>query len=101
MVMEQVVLELNPTAAETDDAHPSQQVPHLTLAYLLAVGEELGFRGVAAARVDANAPHVGQATKATIKAKIIANFSCADVVEAVVADVNQQTVATTGCGPHC
>jgi hypothetical protein len=52
MVMQKVVLALNPGSAETDDDNPAAQVPHITSAYLLAVGAEFGFRGVAAARAD-------------------------------------------------
>ena len=90
MVLQEVVCELNPQAAEATDAHPQAQVPHITSAYLVATGTALGFRGVAAARADQNAPPLAPHKGAEIAAAIRAKFSVADVVEALIADVNQQ-----------
>ena len=90
MVLQEVVCELNPQAADATDAHPSAQVPHITSAYLVATGTALGFRGVAAARADQNAPPLAPHKGAEIAAAIRAKFSVADVVEALIADVNQQ-----------
>lgn len=96
MVMQEVVCALNPTAAEASDAEPKTQVPHITSAYLLLVGTELGFRGVAAARVDANAPPAPPAGAPARDAEvekvggaIRTAFKPAEVVEALIADVNQ------------
>ena len=94
MVMQKVVLALNPGSAETDDDNPAAQVPHITSAYLLAVGAEFGFRGVAAARADMYAPRLrggpDSPTVARVRDAVRANFEASDVVDAVVADVNQQ-----------
>jgi hypothetical protein len=90
MVMQQVVLELNPGAAEVDDGRPSQQAPHITSAYLQAVGGELGFRGVEAAKADTHAPPLAPSTVANVRKAIRKAFSVQEVVESIVGDVNQQ-----------
>jgi hypothetical protein len=89
MVMQEVVCSLNPGAAEATDSHPSQQVPHITSAYLVAVGEELGLRGVSAAKADANAPPLSPGMIGRIEEALRATFSVAEVIDAFVQDVNQ------------
>lgn len=90
MVMQAAVCTLNPTAAEMGDGAPSKQVPHITSAYLQAVGTEFGFRGVMAANKDVHAPPLAPVTVARVKDTVRQLFSVAEVVEAFVEDVNQQ-----------
>jgi len=91
LTMEGVVNHLNPDAAGMDDDYPSRQIPHITSAYLEAVGKELGMRGVDAATSDMNRPQV---TDLHLRAKILdafkAHFSLKDLLGAIVSDVNQQ-----------
>jgi|EP01047_Picozoa_sp_COSAG01_P023008 hypothetical protein len=48
------------------------------------------MRGVEAARADGNAPELGLESAAQVMAALRQEFSAGEVVEAVVADVNQQ-----------
>ena len=87
---QEVVCTLNPGAAEASDADPGAQVPHITSAYLLAVGTTLGLRGVAAAGADANAPDLEAGMAERVTAAIRETFATSEVVKALVADINQQ-----------
>merc|ERR1712039_450841 len=88
LAMEAVVHELNPHAAGTDDGNPSGQAPHITSAYLEAVGAELGLRGTAAASSDPLRPQNAKPKK--VAAAFRAQFSLDPVVDAIIGDVNQQ-----------
>jgi hypothetical protein len=68
-------------------------VPHITSAYLLAVGKTLGLRGVAAAGADANAPDLAEGMAEKVTASIREAFETSEVVKALVADVNQQSAS--------
>jgi len=89
--MEGVVNHLNPDAAGMDDDYPSRQIPHITSAYLEAVGRELGMRGVDAATSDMNRPRVMDSrSRDQILNTFKAIFSLQDILGAIVSDVNQQ-----------
>jgi len=88
LTLEAVVHELNPRAAGMGDHNPSMQAPHITSAYLEAVGAELGLRGVAAARRDENRPRRVQRER--VLQAFRGQFNVADLAGALAADVNQQ-----------
>lgn len=89
LTLEAVVHKLNPRAASTDDGNPSGQAPHITSAYLEAVGKELGMRGVAAAKSDANRPR--GANRAVVLEEFRSLFNVEELALALVSDVNQQS----------
>jgi len=79
---------LNPNAARTGDANPSGQAPHITSAYIEAVGKELGLRGVAAARSDNNRPRY--INRQSVLDAFRQAFDVKEVADAIMGDVNQQ-----------
>lgn len=88
LCLEAVVHKLNPDAARMSDAYPSRQAPHITSAYLVAVGDELGLRGTKAAASDYNQPQGVQRSR--ILEAFREQFCLDHLAEAVAADVNQQ-----------
>lgn len=76
--------------AREDDPDPGNQMPHIQSAVKIAIGEELGLRGVIAARSDYCAPTISDANLNRIKELFKEEFDIMTVISAIIADVNQQ-----------
>lgn len=86
--LDEVTLKLNPYClSPSADMH--QQMPHIQSAYVAAVGEQLGLRGVETSRVDRLKPRLGQRQLVAFMEAYVQTFPVEDVVQAFVRDVNQ------------
>lgn len=90
LVLENVVNKLNPSAWKQGDDIPQKQVPHITSSYRIAIGHELGLRGVAAAHLD-NCRFALQPAQVTqVKETFRRMFLVDELCDTLVNDVNQQ-----------
>lgn len=92
LVMENLVHKLNPDAWKQNDDVPQKQVPHITSSYRIAVGAELGLRGVESARLDHCKFEVAAEEAARVADAFRRMFSIDELCDLLVNDVNQQDV---------
>eukprot|EP00727_Mastigamoeba_balamuthi_P007163 m51a1_g3067 hypothetical protein (810) ;mRNA; f:3985-7594 len=90
-VFDQVANLLNPAAWRQGDGVPQMQLPHIQTSYKIAVGAELGLRGVEGAAADHCAFAVGGEERRRIVELFTKLFSVAELVQTLVDDVNQQS----------
>ncbi len=111
LVLENCVNKLNPEAWRQSDEIPQKQVPHITSSYRIAVGNELGLRGIQSAQMDHcrfEVPPADVKVKDAKKVRFIALLTFAphkqiisetfrrmfridELCDTLVADVNQQS----------
>eukprot|EP01105_Mastigella_eilhardi_P020070 TRINITY_DN4758_c0_g1_i2.p2 TRINITY_DN4758_c0_g1~~TRINITY_DN4758_c0_g1_i2.p2 ORF type:complete len:463 (-),score=144.36 TRINITY_DN4758_c0_g1_i2:1709-3076(-) len=89
-VLDQVTHLLNPDAWHQDDSQPAQQVPHIQSSYIIAVGKQLGLRGVGAAHADKNAFKVPKDVAQRVQQLFRLLFSSYEVAQTLLDDINQQ-----------
>jgi len=89
-VLNQIINQFNPDAWKTNDDNPKGQIPHIQSSYTIALGDELGLRGVKAAKMDRDAFTVDPRNIAVLKKCFQRIFLVQDVLNSFIADVNQQ-----------
>jgi hypothetical protein len=90
-VLDQVTHVLHPRAWRTDDASPTDQVPHIQSAYRKHVGRQLGLRAVEAASADYSSTPLSDAEKARVVELFARMFQIDELLATIVDDVNQQS----------
>jgi hypothetical protein len=91
LVLENLVNKLNPTAWKQGDDIPQKQVPHITSSYRVAVGAELGLRGIQSAQMDHCRFELPPADAKTVAEVFRLMFSIDELCDTLVGDVNQQS----------
>jgi len=89
-VLNQIVNRYNPDAWKTSDDNPKGQIPHIQSSYTIAMGDKLGLRGVKAAKMDKDSFNVDPRNVAVLTKCFKRLFSVQEVINAFIADVNQQ-----------
>jgi hypothetical protein len=89
--LDQLTNVLHPDAWQTDDGVPSMQLPHIQNGYRIMIGENVGLRGVDAARADTFASATVSGGQAhVLETKYRDFFSVTDLASTVTGDINQQ-----------
>jgi len=91
MALDRTVCHFHPRAPVMQDSSPQEQLPHLANRYRRHLGSEVGFSGarLEAAKQDRNAQGALAVPHERALKRFMMMFNPLDVVEAVVADVNQ------------
>jgi hypothetical protein len=89
-ILNQIVNHRNPDAWQTTDDFPEQQIPHLQSSYCLAVGHQLGLRGVKSSQLDNFKTILTESQTKDILEDFQQRFSVPDLIQTIVNDINQQ-----------
>jgi len=89
-VLNQIVNHRNPNAWQTGDDFPEQQIPHIQSSYCIAVGPQLGLRGVKSAQLDTFKKTIPEKDVQEIIEEFKQRFSISDLLQTLVNDINQQ-----------
>jgi len=91
-VLNQLVNLKNPDAWRTSDDYPEQQVPHIQSSYCVAIGPNLGLRGIKSSQLDNFCVPLDPRLARELETMFKKLFSLNDLVNTIVSDINQQEV---------
>jgi len=89
-ILNQIVNHRNPNAWQTSDDFPEQQVPHIQSSYCIAIGNQLGLRGVKSSQLDNFKTILTETQTNEIIEDFHQRFSFPDLLQTLVNDINQQ-----------